>query len=239
MDDTHPAAPDHADTALPPRILSDEKFDEALIGAAFDLAAQRGWGRVSIPDAARAASLPLDRARRRIRGRSALLMRFGTLADAYALQDAPAEGPVRDRIFDLIMRRIDYFQFHRAGMLAVLHALPTEPPTLLLLADATRRSMGWFLDTAGASSTGLKGKLRTHGLVAVWLWTLRAWQTDESEDLSATMAALDKALSRAESAAAWLDRPHLPARAEAAPPEEAGQAEQPASPPPNTSGDQP
>ena len=34
--------------------------------------------------------------------------------------------------------------------------------------------------------------------MAVWLWTIRAWRSDESQDLSATMAALDAALRRAE-----------------------------------------
>jgi hypothetical protein len=42
------------------------------------------------------------------------------------------------------------------------------------------------------------------GLVAVWLWTMRTWRGDETEDLSATMAALDSALRRAERAAEWL-----------------------------------
>ena len=42
------------------------------------------------------------------------------------------------------------------------------------------------------------------GLLAVWLWTIRTWRTDDSNDLSATMAALDVALQRAESTAEWI-----------------------------------
>jgi hypothetical protein len=41
--------------------------------------------------------------------------------------------------------------------------------------------------------------------MAVWLWGVRAWERDESEDLSGTMAAVDNALQRAERLASWLD----------------------------------
>ena len=42
--------------------------------------------------------------------------------------------------------------------------------------------------------------------MAVWTWTLRTFVRDESEDLSATMAALDTTLGRAHRMATWLAR---------------------------------
>jgi ubiquinone biosynthesis protein COQ9 len=74
----------------------------------------------------------------------------------------------------------------------------------VLLACATRRSMRWLLQAAEVDTSSLRGELTARGLVAVWLWTLRAWVRDESADLSATMAALDTALRRADRAAQWL-----------------------------------
>jgi hypothetical protein len=65
-------------------------------------------------------------------------------------------------------------------------------------------SMGWMLDGAGLSAAGLKGRLRAKGLLAVWVWTLRAWERDTGDDLAATMAALDKALDRVGQAETWL-----------------------------------
>jgi hypothetical protein len=131
-------------------------------------------------------------------------MRFGVIADQAAIGETAAEGPVRDRLFDMIMRRIDVLQAHRAGMLALLRHLPADPPAALLLTLLSRRSMDWLLAAAGVSTHGVRGMLRVKGLLAVWLWTVRAWQRDESEDLGPTMAALDTALQRAERAAGWL-----------------------------------
>jgi ubiquinone biosynthesis protein COQ9 len=212
--------------------MDDPQFDTALIAAAFQLAAEKGWPSVNLAAAARAAGLAPVRVRERFPGRSSVLLRFGRLADQAALAELSSEGPVRDRLFDLLMRRIDTFQAHRPGVLAVLRALPSEPLTALLLALATRRSVRWMLEAADLSARGLRGELRVKGLIAVWLWTMRAWRTDEAEDLSATMAALDAGLRRAEQAAGWLGwsgRPATPTPDSADP--EPGSAE----PSPDTS----
>lgn len=184
--------------------MDDDAFDRALIGAAFALAAEQGWARMNVAAAARAAGLDLARARLRFPGKAAVLRAFGRMADQAVLASAPAEGTVRDRLFDMIMRRIDVLQAHRAGVVALMRALPADPPLAALLACATRRSLRWLLQAAEVDTSGLRGALKVRGLVAVWLWTLRAWERDESADLSATMAALDAALRRAEQVADWL-----------------------------------
>ncbi len=184
--------------------MDDTDFDTALIASALTLAGAEGWRSVTVAGAARAAGLPLSLARVRFPGKASILLGFGRMADELTLEDAPDEGPVRDRLFDLLMRRFDALQAQRAGILAVLRALPFDPCTALLLACATRRSMRWMLNAAGGRATGLTGELHVKGLVAVWLWAVRAWEKDETEDLTVTMAALDTALSRAEQAAGWL-----------------------------------
>jgi len=185
--------------------MDDPAFDQALIDAAFSLAAVIGWDQVSVASAARAADLKLERARARFAGRDRILTRFGRLADQLALTDALADGSPRERVFDILMRRFDALQARRAGVLALMRALPANPTLALGLVFATRQSMAWMLEGAGISSTGVRGSLRAKGLTAVWFYALRAWQTDESADLSATMAALDRALERAEQASVWLD----------------------------------
>jgi ubiquinone biosynthesis protein COQ9 len=186
--------------------MEDAAFDRALVSAAFALAAEVGWHRVSVTEAARRAGLPLDRARLRFPGRSVVLLRLGRMADAVALADvsADAAATVRDRLFDLLMRRFDVLQENRDGVLALLNALPRDPATALLLATATVGSMHWMLEASGISAQGPFGLIRAKGLTAVWVQTVRAWAADRSPDLSGTMAALDKALGRAERMSSWL-----------------------------------
>jgi ubiquinone biosynthesis protein COQ9 len=184
--------------------MSDTDFDTALVTAAFRIAGEQGWRQVDVVASAREAGLSLVEARERFPSRAAILLRFGRLADQAALLDAATDGTVRDRLFDLLMRRFDVMQTHRAGVKALLRFLPSHPSTALLVGCATKRSMRWMLQAAGVGATGPRGEIRLRGLLAVWLWGIRAWDRDESEDLSGTMAAVDVALQRAEQIASWL-----------------------------------
>jgi ubiquinone biosynthesis protein COQ9 len=208
---------------------TEPEFDTALVTAAFRLAGEEGWRKVNVAAAARAAGLPLSEARARFPSRTAILLRFGRLADQAALRDLASEGSVRDRLFDLLMRRFDVLQSNRAGVKALLRALPSDPPTTLLLACATKRSMRWMLQGAGVTATGPRGEIQVRGLVAVWLWAVRAWERDTSDDLSGTMAAVDTALGRAERVANWM---HGPLRTPPAAVAEAVTSAEPSDPPP-------
>ncbi len=184
--------------------MDDPDLDRALLTALFEQAALRGWPEATVATAARDAGLPLDRVRARFPSKGAALLRFGLLADQAALgSGAPDETP-RERLFDMVMRRFDSLQAHRDGVLALTRALPREPGTSALLYMATLRSMNWLLDAAGVPLGGLAGQLRAYGLLAIWLRALQTWQRDESQDLSATMAAVDKGLDRALRAEDWL-----------------------------------
>jgi ubiquinone biosynthesis protein COQ9 len=186
--------------------MEDQQLDQALIAAVFSQAALRGWPDVNIAEAARDADLPLGRVRARFPGRGAVLLRFGVMADQAALAAGSSEPSPRERLFDMLMSRFDALQQHRAGVLQLLRALRTDPATSLLLYSATLRSMKWLLDGASIPTSGLVGPLRVHGLLALWLYAVRAWEKDESPDLSATMAAVDRGLDRAIQAENMLPR---------------------------------
>jgi ubiquinone biosynthesis protein COQ9 len=212
--------------------MTDTDFDTALVASAFRIAGEQGWHKVNAVAAAHAADLSVAEARARFPAVASILLKFGRLADQAALRDLPAEGTVRDRLFDLLMQRFDFLQAHREGVRALLRALPGDPLTAMLLTCSTRRSMRWMLQAAGVDATGPRGDLQTHGLLAVWLWAVRAWESDKSEDLSGTMAAVDSGLQRAEGMASWLggSRPAPPP-----PPAKAGAGEiDPANPPADT-----
>jgi hypothetical protein len=184
--------------------MSDKEFDSSLVAAAFALGAKAGWGKVSPAAAARHAGLDLAQARSRFTCTASILKKFGQMADEAALTGALTEGTVRDRLFDILLRRFDFLQMHRAGVLALMKFLPACPPLALCLAELNVVSMGWLLEGAGVASTGLRGALAKRGLLVVWAYSINAWARDEAEDLTATMAAVDKALARADWFAAKL-----------------------------------
>ena len=177
--------------------MDTDDFDIALVASALTLAEERGWARVTVVDAARHAGLSLSLARQRFPLQLSILLRLGRMADDVALSDDMAGGSVRERLFDLLMRRLDVFQQYRNGLRAVLRALPFNPAQAVLLGGATLESMRWMADAAGVAATGPAGIVRVGALVGVWTHALRAWEKDENPDMGSTMAALDQALDQA------------------------------------------
>ncbi|MFT9361528.1 TetR family transcriptional regulator [Acetobacter okinawensis] len=177
--------------------MDNDDFDTALVSAALTLAQDRGWSSVTVLAAARQAGLALPEARRRFPLKASILLRLGRMADDVALADDMICGDVRERLFDLLMRRLDVFQQYRGGLQSVFRTLPMDPALTILLGGATVESMRWIADAAGVNTNGVVGFVRMNMLVAVWTHTLRVWEKDESPDMGSTMAALDLALDKA------------------------------------------
>jgi hypothetical protein len=110
---------------------------------------------------------------------------------------APGETP-RERLFQLAMARFDAMRPHRAAIGRLLADARTRPGLALVLALALGRSAATLLGAADIATTGPAGIARTKALAAILADAGRTWLSDESEDLGATMAALDRRLGEAE-----------------------------------------
>jgi AcrR family transcriptional regulator len=174
---------------------------DRLIDAALKLAVEQRWRQVTLADIARAAGASLAETYRVLPSRSAVLDAFTRRIDAEVLSaDAVEEDSVRprDRVFDVLMRRFDALQRHRAAVAAILRDSLRDPVAMAASAPQFLRSMRWMGEAAGLRMDGLGGALRTKAIAAAWASALRTWLDDESPDLSPTMAALDQRLRWAE-----------------------------------------
>lgn len=181
-----------------------DETDSRLLDGFWQVVAAHGWQGVTLRRLAAASGLPAAAVRARCPdGPRDLLALHGRQVDAaVAAGTVPGQGGTpRDRIFDVLMRRIDAMQPHRAGLVRLLEELRTEPALALCLLAGLPRSMARLLRAAEVDPGGIFGALRVQGVTAVWLATVRAWVQDDSVDLGPTMAALDRALDRAEQVA--------------------------------------
>jgi AcrR family transcriptional regulator len=182
-------------TALPPPSDRDR-----IIDAALRLIAQHGWRRLTMAAIATEAGLPILAVYRAFRSKPAILGGFfrrideAVLATPLEADTAAEDERPRDRVFDLLMRRFDALQPYRDSLAVLGRELPTDPFAALGAGARLLRSMGWMLEAAGVSVDGLRGVVAVKLTAGVYLATLRVWQRDDSPDLGATMAALDRRL---------------------------------------------
>ncbi len=181
----------------------DRGSDDHIIDVAMGLAAEKGWHRVALQDIAGEAGLGLSDLYSRFPSKGAILDAFTRRVDRATLAgvELPGKedsGSVRDRLFDLIMRRFDALEAYKAAVASLARDLPRTPLQALCVGSRLCRSVSWMAAAAGVDTSGPLGLLRVKALTALYLAVLRVWLGDDSADHSKTMARLDEALKRAE-----------------------------------------
>jgi ubiquinone biosynthesis protein COQ9 len=181
----------------------------ALRRALLELVETQGWIDLSFAEIAEKARVPIAEAHSLYPSKTAVLLGLSRAIDERILRslDAePLEGSAKDRLFDIVMRRFDVLKADRSAYRRLMRQLPATPNAFAALLCQLRRSLALTLEAAGISASGLKGALRLKGLLAIYVAGLRAFANDESEDLSKTMAEIDKRLGQAEKLSEMLER---------------------------------
>jgi hypothetical protein len=105
---------------------------------------------------------------------------------------------VRDRLFELIMRRFEAMEPHRAAVLAMEAGVDRDPTLMASAHQRHVRCARWLLALAGLEADGMTGQARAQGLGVIIGQARAAWRGDDAGDFAKTMASLDKNLRRAE-----------------------------------------
>ncbi len=116
-----------------------------------------------------------------------------------------AEEPPRERLFDVLMRRIEAMAPYREATRSLIKSASCNPGLAFALNGLAVRSQTWMLTAAGIDAAGPRGMIRAQGTAALFASVLRTWVDDEDEGLARTLAALDRALARGQRWSGMLD----------------------------------
>ncbi|HIJ62730.1 MAG TPA: TetR family transcriptional regulator [Rhodospirillaceae bacterium] len=189
-----------------------QQADKAVL-ALLELAAESGWRGISLADVARRSGMSLAELHGEFKSKWGILVRFlDGLDSAQMTGDLPdPEASLRDRLFEVIMRRFEAMRPHRQAIRAILSGTARDPAMWPGGAKRILGSAALMLEAAGVSSSGLRGRIKVKGLAGLYLKVLRVWLDDDGDGMDRTMAALDRALGRVETVAVVLCR-GLPCR---------------------------
>lgn len=191
--------------------MATEKQRQRIVEALMALAGERAWDTISLADVAGRADLPLATLRGAYAGRRAILADFvaridGKLLDEAekdrasdeGLGDGDAEQPARDRLLDVVMRRLDLLAPYKPAIRSLAKAARRDPGLAACLAGIGLSAQPWTLAAAGIEASSPLGRLRAAGLAVVMARIMPVWLDDDDPGLGRTLAALDRTLARGE-----------------------------------------
>jgi len=172
---------------------------ERIIAAFMALLAETSFERIGLPKVAARAGIALGALRAEFPSTLAILAAHVKTIDRAVLDggegDMSAEPP-RERLFDVLMRRIEMLAPHKQAMRSLLRSATRNPGLALALNTMAVRSQQWMLAAADIPASGPRGMLRAQGLALLFARVLRTFVHDEEEGHARTMAALDRELGR-------------------------------------------
>lgn len=169
--------------------------------AALELASMQGWETVTLYDIAEEAGMSMAELHAHVEDKFDVLGALGRMIDRKTLENLSKPDPeisVRDALFDIFMDRFEVLGEHREGIVAILKSFKFDPKQAVISCPHLCRSIGWMLEAAQVNTNGITGAIKVTAMTGLYLKVLRVWMSDDTADLSQTMAALDKSLNRAE-----------------------------------------
>ncbi len=170
-----------------------------IVEALMALAAEIPFEDITITDIARKADVSLADFRDCFPSKGAVLAAFAKMIDRKVLDtvdsESPAE-PARDRLFDILMRRLDALAPYKEALRGVAAWARREPLSALALNPVLLNSMRFMLEAAQIESEGPAGAIKLQGLAFAWLRVQAVWFDDLDPGQDRTMAALDRELDR-------------------------------------------
>jgi AcrR family transcriptional regulator len=181
---------------------------ERIIDAFMALLAEKPFERIGFAEIAKAAEVPLAELRGLFGSTLAIVAAHVKETDRAVLAgiDADmAEEPPRERLFDVLMRRLEILTPHKAAVRSLVRSAMRNPPLAFALNGLSVQSQQWMLTAADIGAAGPRGMVRAQGMAVLFASVLRTWVDDDDPGLARTMAALDRALARGQRWSGLLD----------------------------------
>jgi AcrR family transcriptional regulator len=192
-------------SATPPRGTGDR--DEA-VDALMTLLADHAFEQIGLAEVAGKAGIKLSQLRTEFGSTLAILAVHIKDIDRTVLAGGDAdmaEEPARERLFDVLMRRLEALGPYKEAVRSIMRSARRNPGLAFALNAMAVRSQHWMLEAAGIRASGPRGALRAQGAALMFARVLSVWTDDEEESLDRTMAALDRGLASAERWAGFVD----------------------------------
>jgi AcrR family transcriptional regulator len=186
----------------------DKSDRERIIDAFMALLAEKSFERIGFAEVAKAAQVSLAELRGHFASTLAILAAHMKETDRAVLAgiDADmAEEPPRERLFDVLMRRLEILAPHKAAARSLTRSAMRNPPLAFALNGLAVQSQQWMLTAADIGAAGPRGMVRAQGMAVLFASVLRTWVDDDDPGLARTMAALDRALARGQRWSGFLD----------------------------------
>ena len=176
-----------------------KKPSRDLIELGMKIIAERGYDGFLLSDLAKDANLPLNEVYQLYPNRKRFLQAVSAKLDEAMFShslEGTQELSITEYFFEHLMQRFEAMSAYRPGFKRLADDARSRPALMLLAFCNIDRMAGRLLDAAQIRLRRIENRLARRAITTLYAKVLRTWINDDSEDLAATMAELDKSLNK-------------------------------------------
>jgi AcrR family transcriptional regulator len=181
----------------------------AIVDALMKLAAEQRFEDISISAICAEAGVSLADFRDAFPSKGAVLGGLTRKIDRAVLEHSADENSgeaPKERLFDVLMRRLDAMAPYRDALREITEYLRRDPMAAIAFNQTLVNSMRFMLEAAGIACEGGTGAIKLQGLALAWTRIVSVWLADDQPGLEKTMAELDRVLTRGAKSVGALER---------------------------------
>jgi len=186
--------------------MATAKTRQKILDTFFELLKEHSYDEIRPTQLAEAAGVKLSVVRECYASKISLIEAFADKIDMAVLDeqtDDMQDQPARDRLFDVLMTRIDHLSPYKDAIRSLMQAVRDDPLLALEFNRIAVRSQRWMLEAADIKMNGFKGHAAAQGLAIAFARVLETWLDEPDAGMPKTMARLDSELDRGED---WMKR---------------------------------
>ena len=178
------------------------EIEKNYIKKGFDLINDIGWEEFSIEKLSIREKIPLNELKIYFKCKYSIVDRFSKLIDKnieskLRIQDFENSSK-KDILFELMMMRFDEMDEFKSSLAKILDASKNKPLLISIITKNVMNTMDFFLELSASYNNHAFDFLKKNFLFLIYSITFKTWLSDNTDELSKTMAELDRLLSAAE-----------------------------------------
>ena len=173
-----------------------------FIKKGFELIKKVGWDKFSIKKMSKTLKIPNDELKKIFSCKNSIINKFSIMIDnnvetKVSINDF-RDTSTKDILFELIMLRFDEMEDYKDALKSILKSSKKNPLLLSIISKNLLNTMDFYLELSNAYKNSPFEFYKKNFLLLIYSLTFKIWLEDNTEDLSETMAELDKLLSMAQ-----------------------------------------
>ena len=176
--------------------------ENKYIKKGFDLINDIGWEEFSLEKLSTKEKIPINDLKVFFKCKNSIVDKFSRMIDKNIESKLRIEdfkdSSKKDILFELIMMRFDEMESFKGSLVKILDVSKNKPLLISIITKNVMNTMDFFLELSNSYNNYAFDILKKNFLFFIYSITFKTWLSDNTEDLSKTMAELDKLLSTAE-----------------------------------------